>query len=292
MKNYVKYILALVIFGSNGVFASMIAMSSGELVFMRTVIGGAFLLLVMVIGRQWTQREILKREFWRLILSGICLGVNWILLFEAYKQMSVSLATLAYYCAPVIVLAVSPVVLGEKLDRRAFVGIAVVVVGMILATGIGGHATPIGMACGLGSALFYAGLILVNKKIEGVGGLNLTFFELVIAAIVLLPYVLISHGGVHLPSDTKGILALLFLCIVNTGVACWLYFSSMNQLPARTVALCGYIDPISALLFSAVFLNEHLTVIQLIGAVFVLAGAILGQPKQSRETSDSVRSAL
>lgn len=280
MKYYLMFVAAMLIFGSNGVFASMLDMSGAQLVLMRTLIGGAVLLIIILISRSRTPREVLLREKWRLLFAGVCLGANWALLFEAYNLMNVSLATLTYYTAPVLVLVLAPFVLKERQNSLAYVGMLVVVVGMLLVVGTDfgeGGVTVTGLVVGLGSAVFYAMLMLVNKKISGVSGLNLTFIEIIIAAAILLPYVFATSGGVPMPTDARGIFALLFLCTVNTGFACWLYFSSMNRLPAKAVALMGYFDPVSALVFSAVFLDERLSTVQFIGAVLVLAGALVGQ---------------
>ena len=264
MKNYVMYIVSLLIFGSNGVFAAHIGLSSAEIVCMRTLIGSAALILVLLISRTKLDWAVMKREALKLVAAGVCLGVNWALLFEAYKLMSVSMATLTYYTAPIIVLLLSPLLLKERQSARAYIGMAAAVVG-------------------LGSAVFYAGLIIFNKKIDGVTGLPLTTIEMVIAACVMLPYVLLTGGHVGFPPDTEGTLYLLFLCLVNTGLACWLYFSSMNRLPARAVALFGYVDPVSALIFSAIFLGEQLGALQILGAVLVFAGAAFGQSRAKND---------
>lgn len=287
MKFYLMFVAAMLIFGSNGVFASMLEMSGAQLVLLRTLIGGAVLLMIILISRSRTPKEVLLREKWRLLFAGVCLGANWALLFEAYNLMNVSLATLTYYTAPVLVLVLAPLVLKERQNGLAYIGMAVVIVGMLLVVGTdfgGGGVSATGLIVGLGSAVFYAMLMLVNKQISGVSGLNLTFIEIVIAAVILLPYVLATSGGVPLPTDARGIFALLFLCTVNTGFACWLYFSSMNRLPAKAVALMGYFDPVSALIFSAVFLDERLSGVQLAGAVLVLAGALVGQFRPRRFT--------
>lgn len=287
MKYYLMFVAAMLIFGSNGVFASMLEMSGAQLVLLRTLIGGAVLLIIILISRSRTPKEVLLREKWRLLFAGVCLGANWALLFEAYNLMNVSLATLTYYTAPVLVLVLAPLVLKERQNGLAYLGMAVVIVGMLLVVGTDfgeGGVSATGLIVGLGSAVFYAMLMLVNKQITGVSGLNLTFIEIVIAAVILLPYVLATSGGVPLPTDARGIFALLFLCTVNTGFACWLYFSSMNRLPAKAVALMGYFDPVSALIFSAVFLDERLSGLQLAGAVLVLAGALVGQFRPRRFT--------
>lgn len=287
MKFYLMFVAAMLIFGSNGVFASMLEMSGAQLVLLRTLIGGAVLFIIILISRSRTPKEVLLREKWRLLFAGVCLGANWALLFEAYNLMNVSLATLTYYTAPVLVLVLAPLVLKERQNGLAYLGMAVVIVGMLLVVGTDfgeGGVSATGLIVGLGSAVFYAMLMLVNKQITGVSGLNLTFIEIVIAAVILLPYVFATSGGVPLPTDARGIFALLFLCTVNTGFACWLYFSSMNRLPAKAVALMGYFDPVSALIFSAVFLDERLSGVQLAGAVLVLAGALVGQFRPRRFT--------
>lgn len=287
MKFYLMFVAAMLIFGSNGVFASMLEMSGAQLVLLRTLIGGAVLLIIILISRSRTPKEVLLREKWRLLFAGVCLGANWALLFEAYNLMNVSLATLTYYTAPVLVLVLAPLVLKERQNGLAYLGMAVVIVGMLLVVGTDfgeGGVSATGLIVGLGSAVFYAMLMLVNKQITGVSGLNLTFIEIVIAAVILLPYVFATSGGVPLPTDARGIFALLFLCTVNTGFACWLYFSSMSRLPAKAVALMGYFDPVSALIFSAVFLDERLSSVQLAGAVLVLAGALVGQFRPRRFT--------
>ena len=281
------YIASLLIFGSNGVFAAHIDLSSAEIVCMRTLIGSAALILVLLLSRTGLDWGAMRREALKLIAAGICLGVNWALLFEAYKLMSVSMATLTYYTSPVIVLLLSPVLLKEKQSVRAYIGMAAAVVGLVLAVGLSDAAiTATGLLVGLGSAVFYAALIVFNKKIDGVSGLPLTTIEMVIAACVMVPYVLLTGGRIGFPPDMEGTLYLLFLCLVNTGLACFMYFSSMNKLPARAVALFGYVDPVSALIFSAVFLGDWLGVAQLAGAALVFAGAAWGQSTGRQKLSD------
>ena len=287
MKNYIMYIASLLIFGSNGVFAAHIDLSSAEIVCMRTLIGSAALILVLLLSRTGLDWGAMRREALKLIAAGIWLGVNWALLFEAYKLMSVSMATLTYYTAPVIVLLLSPVLLKEKQSVRAYIGMVAAVVGLVLAVGLSDAAiTATGLLVGLGSAVFYAALIVFNKKIDGVSGLPLTTIEMVIAACVMVPYVLLTGGRIGFPPDMEGTLYLLFLCLVNTGLACFMYFSSMNKLPARAVALFGYVDPVSALIFSAVFLGDRLGVAQLAGAALVFAGAAWGQSTGRQKLSD------
>ena len=284
MKDYAMYIFSLLIFGANGIISSYIDLTSAEIVCMRTLVGGAALLLVLIASRTRVSGAALRREAPKLLAAGICLGVNWALLFEAYKLMSVSMATLTYYLAPVFVLLLSPVLLHEKQGARAYAGMAAAAAGLVLAVGVGDSGiTARGLIMGLGSAVFYAALIIFNKKIDGVSGLPLTVVEIVIAACVMTPYVLLTGGRIGFPADAAGIAALLFLCLVNSALACFMYFTSMNRLPARAVALFGYVDPVSALIFSAIFLDERLSAVQIIGAALVFAGAAWGQSRPRGE---------
>ena len=274
MKDQIKYIAAMLIYGTNGIVASFIDLPSEEIVLMRTLIGGALLSLLVLLSRSRPEPGAVKSQGLKLL----CLGANWALLFEAYKLAGVSMATLMDYCAPVIVLLLSPLLLRQKQGARAYIGMAAAIFGLVLALGIGGvHITGTALAVGLGAAVFYAGLIILNQMIKGFSGLQLTAAELVIAAVVMLCYVLLRGGSIRLPGNEGGTAALLVLCTVNTALACYLYFSSMNRLRARTVALLGYIDPVSALVFAAVFLNESMTALQIFGAALVLAGAAYGQ---------------
>lgn len=279
MNGYVKNIIAMLIFGSVGLFVQAIPMSSSEIVAARTVLGSLFLCGILLIRRQRANWAAVKRNLPMLIVTGIVMGLNWMFLFAAYQYTSVSVATLIYYCAPVIVLLLSPVLLREPLTWPKLVGIAGALIGMVLVNGTqtGGIDPQKGFVCGLLAAIFYAGLILLNKRITNVPATEKTLVQLLSAAVVMGAYVLTTHNGAwELPQGT-GLLALLVIGFVHTGIAYLLYISSMSELPGQTVALCSYIDPASALLFSAIFLHEHLTAVQLLGAVLILGGSAFGE---------------
>ncbi len=279
MNAYVRNITAMLIFGSVGLFVQAIPLSSSEIVAARTVLGSLFLCGRLVIRRQQPDWAALKKNLPMLIVTGIVMGLNWMFLFAAYQYTSVSVATLIYYCAPVIVLFLSPFLLREKLTWPKLAGIAGALVGMVLVNGTqtGGVDPQKGLVCGLLAAAFYAGLILLNKRITNVPATEKTLVQLLSAAVVMGAYALTMHSGPwELPQGT-GLVALLIIGFVHTGIAYLLYISSMSELPGQTVALCSYIDPASALIFSAIFLHEHLTVLQLLGAVLILGGSAFGE---------------
>jgi len=275
-----KFLLSMLLFGTNGIWVTSISLSSAQIVLTRTFLGSIFLFLVVVIGKDASIKKI-KYDMVPTIFAGICLGVNWVLLFEAYKYASVSIGTLIYYCGPMIVLALSPFLFKEKLTWNKLVAIVAVVIGMICITGISGTSSTSsrGIIAGAGAACFYAGLIISNKYIKNISGVVSTFVQLLVAFVVILIYLLIkSEFPFEIPGG-KELVYILILGVINSGLACWLYFSSMQKLPGQTVALCCYLDPMSAVVFSAMFLGERMIPLQILGAVLILGGAIFGELK-------------
>ncbi len=283
-KNYAAYIAAPLIFGANGVAVRHVPLSSGMIALARTLVGGLFLFLLMAARRSLPRRDTLKATWLPLLIAGVCLGLNWMLLFEGYRYASVSVATLVYYCAPMLVLLVSPLLFRERLRIGVIIGAVAVAAGMLLITGTRGEGPDFirGVLCAFASALLYACLVISARFVRGIDGMQCTFFQLTAAAAVLLPYNLLRGERFILSMPPSGWLALLFLCLVSTGLAYTLYFTAIRALPAQTVALFSYVDPLSALLFSALLLSERLTFIQLIGAMLILGGAAFGEAMRGR----------
>lgn len=278
-KAYIKHIGSFMIFGTIGLFARLIPLPSSEVVLARTVIGGAFIFLVMLIRGKRIDIATVKHSLWKLIFAGVMLAISWMTLFEAYKCTQVSTATVVYYLAPVIVMFASPLIFKEKLTIAKIVGITATTGGLVLMCGVGlGGANPVGgLIFALISAVTYAALMIMNKLITGIGGLERTAVQLAIAAALLLPYALISQQGVWIMPEGTALIALLILCIVHTGFACYLYFSSLEYLSAQSAAICSYTDPLCALFLSAAILGERMSALQWTGAVLILGGALLAQ---------------
>lgn len=281
----------MLIFGSIGIFVQAVPLESAEIVAARTILGSIFLCGMLLIGRKRVDWESLKKNLLMLILTGIVMGLNWLFLFAAYRYTTVSIATLVYYCAPVFVLFLSPILLKEKLTWSKVFGIGIALCGMVLVNGTqsGGTDPGKGLVFGLLAASFYAGLMLLNKKIAGVPPVEKTLVQLLSAAVIMSIYAGITHEGAVTILEGRALIALLLIGFLHTGIAYLLYISSMQELPGQTVALCSYIDPASALIFSAILLGERLTALQLLGAVFILAGSAFGEiyKKKSRGTSET-----
>ena len=214
-----------------------------------------------------------RREIPFLLASGVAMGINWILLFEAYKYTTVSVATLSYYFAPVIVTAVCPFLFREKLTARQILCFAMSTLGLVLITGIGdagGGNHAVGILFGLGAACFYATVVLLNKFIKNVEGIHRTFLQFLSAIAVLIPYVLLT-GGVTLGTlDGKGWVNLLIVGLIHTGITYCMYFSSLRELPGQKAAILSYIDPLVAVVISVLVLKEAISPLQILGGLLIL----------------------
>ena len=276
---YGMYILSMLIFGTNGLLVSRISLQSSQIVLLRTLIGGA-LLTAIVLLRGGFDRNAVRADLPMILLGGTALGLNWVALFSAYRLLNVSLATLIYYIGPILVLLFSPIIFREKLTGTKIAAVAIVAVGLVCISGsiLVGGMNPVGFAAAIASALFYAALIVFNKRITHTEGLQTAAIELDIAFAVVLIYCLLTVG---LPHPARADLPYIAVIgVVNTGLAYVLYFSGLQKLPGQSVALISYVDPVSALFFSALFLHEKLTLIQVIGAVLIIGGAMLGEMRK------------
>ena len=271
--------VSMLIFGTIGIFRNQIPLSSGVVAFARGVVGTVFLILFMLITRIRPDRAQIRKNLPYLLLSGAFIGFNWILLFEAYKYTGVSVATLCYYMAPVFTILASPLV-GERYSAKKLLCCAVALAGMVLVTGVdfGDFAVSgqlKGILFGLGAAVLYAGVVLTNKKMGDVEAFSKTAVQLGAASVALFPYVLFS-GELTLPDiSPKALFFLLTVGLMHTGVAYVLYFGGVGRVKAQTAALLSYIDPASALILSAVFLNESLGVRGIVGALLIIGAAII-----------------
>ena len=276
--SYLKYIFALLLFGSNGIVASLIHLSSYEIVLLRTLIGSLLLIAIFFMAREKLTFYKYKTQSIFLAVSGLAMGTSWIFLYEAYDEIGVSLASLAYYCGPVIVMILSPILFGEKLTKLKVCSFLVVLVGIFLVNGTAfeNGVSVWGLACGLLSAVCYSLMVMFNKKANDITGLENSMLQLFVAFLTVAIFVGIKQGY-RMQIDTQSIIPLLVLGLLNTGIGCYFYFSSIGKLPVQTVAICGYLEPLSAVVFSVIFLKETMLPIQIIGAVLIIGGAMLGE---------------
>lgn len=281
-KSRSQLILSMCIFGTIGILRRYIPLSSSLIALVRGVIGAAFLVLVMAIGRRPMDKKAIRDNLWILIFSGTAIGFNWILLFESYNYTSVATATLCYYLAPILVILAAPLVLKEKLTLRKGICTVVALCGMILVSGVlesgfQGLSEMKGILFGIGAAILYASVILMNKRMKPIPAYDKTAFQLAVASLALVPYVLLTEDLSQLTLTPLSLALLLIAGVVHTGFAYQMYFGSMSALPAHTVALFSYIDPILAIVLSMVVLQEPMSILSAIGAVMILGAAYVSE---------------
>jgi len=264
--------IAMFAFGTLAPFVRNINIGSGELALCRALMAAVLVGVFLLFTKQRLTMKEIKKELLLLLLSGAAMGINWIFLFEAYKYTTVSVATLSYYFAPVIVMILCPLLFGEKFTLRQVVCFVGSTVGLVLITGAagGGKQDFIGVLFGLCAAMFYAAVMLLNKFIKGLTGLHRTFIQFLAAIVVLFPYVAFFEGFSLWNLDKAGAISLGIVGFVHTGITYCLYFSSLKELPGQKVAILSYIDPLVAVLVSVVWLNEEMTLFQFIGGILIL----------------------
>lgn len=277
MQNTLKYLASLFIFGFNGIFASYVDATSAQIVFLRVLIGTVVLLSAFLITRKQLTCFDDKRALGFLALSGCAMGLQWLLLFEAFNHIGVGMATLLNYCGPIIVIALAPFVFKERMTWNKILGILVVIGGVLLLNGTAtGSLDVIGIGCGLGAAALYAVMVTFSKKASSIKGLENTCIQM-LSGLVAVFAVLLLKGEAAVTLPLHSVPAMLELGIFGTGAACLLYFSGIGDMKAQTVAVLGYLEPLGAVVLSALILGEAMTSLQLVGAACVIGGACLAQ---------------
>lgn len=278
----IEFVSAMILFGTIGIFVRNISLPSSVVALVRGIVGTLFLLLVVWLRKIKLSKHAIKNNLLLLAVSGTCIGINWILLFEAYRYTTVATATLCYYLAPVFVILVSPIFLKEKLTKKKLICVLVALVGMffvsgVMETGIPTMAEIRGVLLGIGAAGFYASVIVMNKHLKNISAFERTITQLGTAAIVLLPYTMVTENVVLAEVDMKSWVFLLIVGIVHTGIAYAVYFAAMKDLKGQTIAIFSYIDPIVAIILSACFLKEAMGIYGVVGAVLILGSTFVSE---------------
>lgn len=278
----INLIVSMLIFGTIGIFVHFIPLPSSVIALVRGVVGTLCLLAFDLVRKKSLDWPAIRSDLVLLLVSGAFIGFNWILLFEAYRYTTVATATLCYYLAPVFVILASPILFKERLGLWKLGCVALALGGMVFVSGVAEGGLPKsselrGVLLGIGAAVLYAGVVLMNKKLTRVPGLDRTVVQLGAAALALVPYVLITQWGADLNWTAPGIGLLLVVGLIHTGIAYAMYFGAIKELPTQTSALFSYIDPVSAIILSAAFLGERMTLYGAVGAVLVLGATLLSE---------------
>ncbi len=277
-KSFFKYLFALFLFGSNGIVANNISLTSYQIVFMRTGIGSTLLLGLFFLRHRDRTFIRNKKDLTFATLSGIAMGISWIYLYEAYSQIGVSIASLLYYCGPVIVMILSPFLFKEKLTISKVLGFIIVLIGILFinTNTVTGNIKLYGLVCGSISAIMYSLMVILNKFSKKITGLENSMVQLFVSFLTVTVFTGIKSGYVLHINHNEWIW-ILMLGLLNTGIGCYFYFSSIGILPVQTIAILGYLEPLSAVVLSILILKETLLPMQMIGVIFIIGGAVIGE---------------
>jgi drug/metabolite transporter (DMT)-like permease len=126
------------------------------------------------------------------------------------------------------------------------------------------------------SAVMYALMVIFNKKAKNITGLENSTLQLIISFLPVAVFFWVKQSLIiQIPGGAW--LWILLLGLLNTGIGCYLYFSSIDSLPVQTVSICGYLEPLTAVVSSAIFLHETMNTLQICGAIMIISGAIIGE---------------
>lgn len=283
MKSKLSIILAMIVFGTIGLLVKNINLTSSEVALFRAIIATLIIFIYKFIRGKSLRFKEFKKDIPVLFISGVAMGVNWILLFKAYNYTSISIATLSYYFAPVIVMGVCPIIFKEKLTLKQIICFFMATIGLIMIIGLSredsGSSNIVGIIFGLSAAVLYAIVIILNKFIKKVTGIDRTLIQFIATIIVLIPYIALTTG-INLGNlDKKGLISLLTLGVVHTGIAYCLYFESLKNLKGQEAAILSYIDPLVAVVLSVTILGENISTLQIIGGIMILGFTLLNEIK-------------
>ncbi|MDO4810741.1 MAG: DMT family transporter [Eubacteriales bacterium] len=281
-KSLISFIGSMLVFGTVGIFRRYIPLPSALLACCRGVIGSAFLLILAALQKGRTRQRIGAKKTAILAFVGALIGINWLLLFEAYNYTTVATATLCYYMEPTIVVLLSPLVFREKLTVKKGLCALVAVIGMVFVSGVIESGMPSlteikGVLFGLGAAVLYAAVVMINKKLPGIEAYQKTIIQLFSAAVIMAPYLLLAQDFSAVRINTRSIVMIGILGLIHTGLNYAIYFGSMDGLHAQSVALFSYLDPVTALILSALILHETMSGWGIIGAVLILGAALISE---------------
>lgn len=280
-KSYFELVFSMLIFGTLGIFRRYITLSSSMLALFRGVLGSVFL-LALVFAKGGKLQKLDVKKLFLLTVSGALMGLNWMLLFEAYNYTSVAVATMCYYMQPTIVILLSPFVFGERLTLKKLLCSIAAIIGMVFVSGVlGGSEFQTqdikGILFGIGAAALYAAIVILNKKTVVEDVYEKLIIQLASAAIIMIPYLLMTENVTELALNGTAVVMIFIVGVVHTGIAYAMYFGSMKNLKAQSIAVLSYIDPVFALLLSAVVLREKLSLLGIVGAILIIGSALVSE---------------
>lgn len=278
MNGRSKITASMLIWGSVGIFARFSTLDGLSLAFLRVLMGSGIFLLFSIRDGGWLGRAFssVRPRIGQVFLLGMALALNWVFFFSAVIYTTIAKATLIYYLAPILVVLLAGLLLGERITRGRLFYVGMAFLGALM---IALQERPslsssdfLGVVFALAGAFFYALVTLLGRHLRDVESDALTFFQLLFATIVLFP--LILWRG--LPLTPKALAVSFLIALLHTFLALLIYMDGLKEVEAGEAALLSYLDPLSAVLYAFLVFGEVPTGMTLAGGAFILLASFFG----------------
>ena len=289
----IKLTVSMALFGSIGFFTVHTGVPAIELVFVRCIcatffLGGMWLITGGHKTEKWDKKEILQT-----LLCGVFIVLNWVFLFKAFEEMSISIAISIYNLAPIFVLIFGALFLKEKMTIQALLATVTCFIGSMFIIGLNNFLTlsefmKSGFIWALLSALFYAFTMLTSKTITNLSSYALTYIQTTVGIVILLPFVDFS---LFESLTTTNWLYILGTGFIHTGFVYYLFFDSIRSLSTILVSVLVFVDPVVAILLDMLLLDFMPSFMQTLGIVLIFGGIFytIYVPKKKRVPQTDVK---
>ena len=272
MNGRLKVAVAMLIWGSVGIFARFSGLSGLGVAFFRVSLG-TLLLLPFLWKRLPALLKVVKEHPFSVLLLGTALALNWVFLFTAFNCTTIANAVLVYYTAPVLATLISWRFLGENLTRKRIALLGIAFVGLLIVFSDQKASLEnrgfLGVLFAFIAAFFYALIPNLGRFLKDVRGEELTFLQLSVASLILLPFVALKNVG------EPSLWAVLTLVVVHTVLALFLYMDGLKEIEVNEAALLSYLDPMSAIVYAFIVFGEVPGLRTVIGGALILLTSAL-----------------
>ncbi|MFC5473704.1 DMT family transporter [Paraherbaspirillum soli] len=274
VRGTVEMAAAMVISGTIGWFVVFSGQPVMDVVFWRCVFG-AITLLIVCAALGLLRGVFSLRMLGLAALGGVAIVVNWLLLFNAFSRVSISIATALYNTQPFMLVVLGALFFRERLTMTKLTWLAIAFAGMLLIVQVKPDVEYIGMdyfsgaMMALGAAFFYAIAAIITKKLADTPPHLIALIQVCVGVVMLAPFAHLSD----FPVDMKTWGALVAVGVVHTGLVYILLYGAIQKLPTHLTGSLSFIYPIVAITVDFLAFGHRLHPAQLVGAAAILIAA-------------------
>lgn len=284
MKNKISTLLPIIagaLWGSVGVFVR--GFTKGNIdnvsILVIRVLFAAIMMFVFIAIKNKSLLKINLKDVWIFACGGIVamFGMNFCY-NNAINSLSLSLAGVLLALSPVFVMFLAAILFKEKITARSIVCMIFALIGCTMASGVigGGEIafSTSGILFGIAAAFFY-GLTSIFSKIameKGYHALTMTFYSMLILAIVLLPFADWKLVGEYvMVSPANNIIFILMHSLCTAVLPYLLYNLALSNVDASLASiLVAGAEPSAAMIFGIIFFAEMPSVVSILGLVVTI----------------------